>query len=299
MNESPLISIIIASYNHSDYIKKTIESAIEQDYDNIELIIIDDGSKDNSDMVISELKSRCENRFKRYVYIKQSNMGLSRTLNKAISISNGKYIMPIGSDDIVIKNKCSVLLPYLEDDDLLAAVFGCAIFIDEHDRETGYQKPIMKIHTMDELILSENLPLTPGVILRKSALDNVGGFHSELKLEDWYMWLKLADSGYKLMTVDKVVSRYRVHSTNTSKNYEWMRLELLKSLGFFKEHMLYDKARSKINYVAALAARNNRDVKSVIFYLVQARHESFIKKIKCLFLTLFPKPKYWFKKGKA
>lgn len=100
MNTNPLVSIIIPSYNHSQFIRHAIQSIIDQSYENIELIIIDDGSKDESIKVIQEMIPVCKSRFKQFEFRFRSNRGLSSTLNEGISLAKGDLIGFCSSDDL-------------------------------------------------------------------------------------------------------------------------------------------------------------------------------------------------------
>ena len=95
-----LISIVTASYNYEDYIKETIESVIAQSYQNWELIIVDDGSKDNSINVINEYCQK-DSRIKLYTHENNSNKGLAQTLQYGIKLSSGKYVAFLESDDTI------------------------------------------------------------------------------------------------------------------------------------------------------------------------------------------------------
>lgn len=83
--QQPLVSIVIPCYNHEKYVQESIQSVIEQDYDNIELIIIDDGSSDNSVTKIKEMIQVCQKRFKRFEFRHRPNKGLCATLNEALA----------------------------------------------------------------------------------------------------------------------------------------------------------------------------------------------------------------------
>ncbi|WP_083829471.1 glycosyltransferase family A protein [Oceanimonas sp. GK1] len=103
MNNNPLVSVVIPCYNHAQFVQESIQSVIDQDYENIELIIIDDGSKDNSVEVIQEMIPACEERFKRFEFRHRPNKGLCATLNEGIGLAAGDIIGFCSSDDILHK----------------------------------------------------------------------------------------------------------------------------------------------------------------------------------------------------
>ena len=99
MPTDDLISVMIPAYNHERYIEECVRSIIAQTYQNIELLVIDDGSKDKTFETLQSLKSECEKRFVRVVMETQENQGTRLTLNKLVDIANGKFICAPASDD--------------------------------------------------------------------------------------------------------------------------------------------------------------------------------------------------------
>jgi len=111
--EAPLVSVITPCYNHEKYVKEAIESVIQQTYENIELIIINDGSANNSHRAILEMANTCEGRFKRFEYINKENEGVTKALNVGIDLSNGKYVSFLASDDIIDERTIEILAEIL------------------------------------------------------------------------------------------------------------------------------------------------------------------------------------------
>ncbi len=100
--QKPLVSVVIPCYNHENFVQDSIQSVIDQTYQNIELIIIDDGSKDGSVEKIQEMIPACQERFVRFEFRHRPNKGLSATLNEALEWCEGEYYSPIASDDIIL-----------------------------------------------------------------------------------------------------------------------------------------------------------------------------------------------------
>ena len=136
MNEvrkpSALVSVVIPCYNHARYVKECIKSVIDQDFKNIELIIIDDGSKDASVQVIEEMRGACEARFARFEFIHRENKGVCNTLNQALEWCQGEYYAALASDDVWLTFKLKTQVEYLETHPEVVAVFGGVTLIDEH-----------------------------------------------------------------------------------------------------------------------------------------------------------------------
>lgn len=242
-DQLPLVSVVIPCYNHAQYVQESIQSVIDQDYNNIELIIIDDGSKDNSVVKIQEMISACEARFNRFAFRHRPNKGLSATLNEALEWCEGKYFSALASDDIKFSTKISILVARLENaDEIYAVAFGDAIFIDNNGDEIykykiskvnsnkkNRSKQFLKYYTFDRgfcykddslfgsyksLLAGNYLPAMSSVIKIKK-IREVGGWTNGNTIEDWEMWLKLSKKN-KFLYVDESVSYYRLHDTNSS-----------------------------------------------------------------------------------
>ena len=106
----PLVTVIIACYNHEKYIEQSISSVLEQTYGNVELLVIDDGSTDDSVAVIKRLLTAHD-----FNFIEQANQGLSKTLNEAIRRAQGSLIAPFGSDDVMLPDRLRQQVEYLLD----------------------------------------------------------------------------------------------------------------------------------------------------------------------------------------
>ena len=135
--QKPLVSVVIPCYNHEKFVQDCIQSVINQTYENIELIIIDDGSKDGSVEKIQEMIPICKQRFIRFEFRYRPNKGLSATLNEALEWCHGKYFSAIASDDMLLAEKLMVQVPILEADDACKGVFGNMILINDQNEECG------------------------------------------------------------------------------------------------------------------------------------------------------------------
>lgn len=226
MNEIyPLVTCCIPCYNHELYIKDAVFSVINQDYNNIELIIIDDGSNDKCAEIISQIFLEYESRFQKFIFIARENRGLSKTLNEMLDLASGEFITFLASDDEFLPNKISSLLEDFKSLEMnYAAVFGDAEIIYDYELK---HKPIYSFYQMycsdsskvnaDVVykdILNRNfLPAMAG-LYRKECLNYIGGFDTQLRLEDWDLYLRLLKE-YKIKTTSNIVARYRLHGENS------------------------------------------------------------------------------------
>jgi glycosyltransferase involved in cell wall biosynthesis len=215
----PLVSVIIPSYNHEKYVEQAIMSVVNQTYKNIELIIIDDGSKDNSPYLIKELINSIDSY--KIIFEIQENMGLTKTLNKAINMANGEFIAFLASDDMYLPNRVeegvNVFLSSKAD---VGVVYSDGVVIDEDGNQLykyseKYKVPLSK-NTYKELLLRDWIP-APGVLYRKSSLIECGLFDESSKLEDYDILLRLSQK-YKFEHISKPLFFYRVHGLNFSSD---------------------------------------------------------------------------------
>ncbi len=242
-----LISVIIAAYNHEKYVQETIQSIINQTYQNIELIIIDDGSKDSTWQKILEMKQACENRFERVIFETQENQGACKTLNKLISFMKGEYFFIIASDDAIKSNTIEKEYNFLSNNPDYALCVGNNEIIDSNsnvcywdkERNIVYDKNKAKYLTFvdflqhcakfnfcsekfgryDKIYIGNHIP--NGFLIRKSIFDKIGFFTPEAPLEDF--WLHLQISKYaKMKYLDEILFSYRWHNANTIKQEEKM-----------------------------------------------------------------------------
>lgn len=234
------------------YVHDCIKSVIDQTYQNIELIIIDDGSKDDSIEKIRELINICEQRFIRFEFRHRANKGLSATLNEALSWCRGEYYSIIASDDMMLSEKIMKQVNFLkESDHKVAGVFGGYHLIDDDNNviETAL-KDQRKYNFNDVFLHNFDLP-APTALLRLNAVKEVGGYIENLKIEDWYMWLKLTEKGNSLIYLNEIFVNYRSHGSNISKNLEIMNVEREKVIDCFKNNKLYNDAKLKIQWLKA------------------------------------------------
>lgn len=244
-DESPLVSVVIPCYNHENFVQDCIQSVIDQSYENIELIIIDDGSKDNSVIKIQEMVELCRQRFFRFEFRHRPNEGLSSTLNEALDWCQGDYYSAIASDDMMLKDKTKNQIQFMEKNKNIVAVFGGVKLIDENNLVIGDVLKKEKKYCFKEIIMHEHKLPAPTQMIRMGSLKNVGGYNSDILIEDWYMWIKLSELG-DLFYMNKLFCLYRQHENNISKKIKIIQNGRLDVLSHFKDSIYYQKAFKKI-----------------------------------------------------
>ena len=259
MANQELVTVIIASFNHAPYIEQSILSVIEQTYPNVELLVIDDGSTDDSVERISALQS-----VHGFDFRVQKNQGLTRTLNEAIARAKGAFIAPFGSDDIMLKDRIKLQMDYLADK---PEVGMCAGNIElMHADGTPYPKSATahepSFRRMDfEDVFLERKPYVPAptMLIRREALNKVGGFDPSIRLEDLYIQLKITHAGYYIDVIGAILARYRKHQTNSYKNIRFMTESILRIYQDYADHPAYEQVKFKfINSMLVKASRRDR-----------------------------------------
>lgn len=277
---NPLVSIVIPCYNHEQFVQDCIQSVIDQTYENIELIIIDDGSKDNSVLKIQEMTEKCKKRFSRFEVRSRPNRGLSATLNESIEWCKGKYFAAVASDDIILKSKIDLQVNFMEENTDITAIFGSANYIDESNNVKIIDPLKQQEYVFDKIFLNECQFYAPTQLMRKSILDEIGGYNTDILVEDWYMWLKMAEKGRVYCLSDKLAN-YRIHANNTTKNSKFIYENNLKTISYYEDHKLYNQAYSKLRWT----------------YIVWTGQQNKILSIKLLFEFTWQKPNAIFDRG--
>ena len=239
----PLVSVIIPAYNHEKYVQEAIESIINQTYNNIELIVIDDGSSDSTWEKLNELKQKCEERFVRTHFETKENEGTCKTMNRLISLTEGKYIYLIASDDVskpqAIQKECE----FLEQNPDYSLVVGDSEIIDAKSKRCYWDIEHKIVYSEKEALYITNGQylqkmsdtdfnsedfgtyktlyrgnyIPNGYMIRKDIFDKTGNYSVEAPLEDY--WLVLQISKYaKLKYIDEILFSYRWHGNNTVQN---------------------------------------------------------------------------------
>jgi glycosyltransferase involved in cell wall biosynthesis len=213
---SPLVSIILPVFNCSSYLKESIDSILQQTYSNLEVIIINDGSTDNSDEII---KQYADKRIK--YYQNQKNEGLVFTLNKGIDLAKGAYIARMDADDICLPERIALQVDFMQNHLEYTMVAGLITFINEQrelkgswilDQKNTQQQNIKKT------LLKENCIAHPTVFFRTSKIKNFRYNPANQHCEDYGLWLDLVANNHLICKIEQVVLLYRVHTQSITGN---------------------------------------------------------------------------------
>ncbi len=207
-----LISIIIPAYNQGHYLASAVQSCLQQTYPEFEIIIIDDGSTDDTRQVVESFEYPAIN------YIYQSNRGLSGARNTGIRHSSGEFLTFLDSDDRFLPEKLALLVDEMLRNPDLGFAAGQALLIDQNGNPIPSTFDSQLPAPLSQLALGN--PFHVGsVLLRSRWREKIGFFDETLRsYEDWDFWLRLALANCPMAVVSKPVSLYRFHTAQMTRN---------------------------------------------------------------------------------
>jgi alpha-1,3-rhamnosyltransferase len=235
-NPNPLVSIIVITYNSAKYVLETLESAKAQTYQNIELIITDDASQDETVEICRNWLAENKGRFVRTELVTvEENTGTSANCNRGLYKAEGEWVKFIAGDDMLINNYLAEVFLFSQSQSVKVIHTDVQYLYDneiivKNKPEKRLQKFNLNSTTAQEqfeILLRHNPIIAPSVILHKSIFQEVGGFDEYFRLwEDKPLWIKITLSEKKFFFLDKRLVIYRIHDSSIMN----MDRELLFSL---------------------------------------------------------------------
>lgn len=256
-NDLPLVSIGVASYNNAKYILETLDSIYQQFYSNIELIIVDDCSKDNSIAVIHEWLQGKESRFTEVKFLKNTvNKGVCFVCNRLMENSVGKYFSLIGSDDVMLMYKIEKQVEILEKTtEEVAVVYSDAYLMKEDGSPRhGFMIQLNKSYVdipqgyVFEELLQHNFIPAMATLIKLSVFKKVGKYDETLKYEDWDMWLRIAKE-HQILYSDYPSVKYRINIAGLTGKIIFVE----QNVAIFKKHVA-DSLTAKKQLIDSLKA---------------------------------------------
>jgi glycosyltransferase involved in cell wall biosynthesis len=204
-----LVSVVIPCFNHQDFLLEAVESVLSSTYPHIEIIIVDDGSKDNSGEVGRELM----NNYNNVIYIYQDNQGPSIARNRGIQEAQGEYILPLDADDKISEQYIEQALKVIKDDREVKVVYCKAEYFGKKSGLWNLKDFSLKKLATDNMIFCSAL-------YRKADWEDVGGYSPELigGWEDWEFWISMLENGGLVHRLDTIGFYYRIHNSSRRKS---------------------------------------------------------------------------------
>ena len=228
------VSVIITTCNYEKYLKKAVESVLNQSFKDFELIIVDDGSTDNTKEILKEYESKEKIR----IISHPENRGLIVSSIEAINASKGEYIIRLDADDYFDENALLVLSTFLDDHPDVALVYPDYFQISEDGKILDYTR-LLKIGEDTKVL---DIPCNgAGTMFRRSSYDAVGGYNPNVRYQDGYdLWIKFINR-FKVGNVNIPLFYYRKHSESITSQPE----KLLKARRHIKDTFLKERLKGK------------------------------------------------------
>ena len=236
--DSPLVSIVLTIYNGSKYLEECLQSILSQTHKNWELIIINDGSTDDSGEIITQFVSKIDNEFK-YINLNQ-NMGIAYCSNLGIKQARGKYIAKMDADDIMIDTRLAEQVCFFENRQDIDIVGSNAFEIDEFGNEIRFTDvPLDNLFVKKQLI--STYPIIHPSVMFRSEVFMQGIEYRDLypRAEDIDLWLRL--SHFNFANLKNPLIKKRIHSKQITTS-KWGHYDILKlKFDFFFENKIFLK----------------------------------------------------------
>lgn len=255
-----LVTVVIPAYNASEYIGETIESVLQQSFTDFELLVINDGSTDNTAEVVRSYSQKDS----RVTLLSQVNQGVSVARNTGIQQAKGEFVAFLDSDDLWLPNKLDLHVQHLSANPQLGMSFGRVEFISFDGKPTGQlSNPHISNITPKDLY-EENPAITPSnAVIRRDVLEQIGGFDRDLSgYADAELFLRVSCYGWQVEGIDRVLVYYRTSVSGMSSQLDSMEEDwncFTKKIQAYapdlvKEH--YNRARGMLlRYLARRALR--------------------------------------------
>jgi len=213
----PRVSVCVPSYNHSRFLGQTLESILKQTYSDLEIIIVDDGSTDDSLEIARRYVSNHPSKIRLLTHPNHQNLGISATVNAAFAAVRGEYWMGIPSDDLLHSDKLARQVEFLDRHQEIGWVYSYANFIDNEGQpiEGLFGADITKESDPVETLIQGNQVPGMTALMRHSVSAMVGLHHPSLLYSDWHYWVRMAAASRVAFIAEPLVY-YRLHETNTS-----------------------------------------------------------------------------------
>lgn len=258
MNTEPLVTVGVVTYNSSEFIKEALDSVFRQTYKNIELIISDDCSTDDTVSIAEEWMNAHKDRFVRTLIIStEKNTGVSGNFNRLISQAKGVWLKGLAGDDILADTAIEDYINFINEKQKVAIVFGRMQTFSERMQTSKLMphKPSFYPYLYDENITAKqqyNIAIKHNIATAASAFYKLkvlkyelGGFDERFPLlEDAPFFIKITKHGYKLWLLDKVTLFYRISSVSLSHSmegdYQILSNNMIRNLVEYKYQFKYE-----------------------------------------------------------
>jgi len=267
---SPLISIILPVFNSGSYLEQAISSLLHQSFTDFEILVINDGSTDDSEHVILSFRDE------RIIYINnEENKGLVFSLNRGIELAKGRYIARMDADDIAEEKRLESQFNFLEANSEVGILATAIYFINQQNDIIGewYADKIAATPaTIKRMMFKENCISHPTVMVRSDLLRKLRYRSYQKNIEDFDLWLRALNQGVVISKLNRPLLRYRIHDSSVTV------VDRKKKNVFFK----LAKCKLRFVYHELSIGKPNKFVATVFAYACIDLLKGFAKEVKNL-----------------
>ncbi len=212
MSDNPTISVIIPSYNQGKYLRVAVESVLVQSCRSYEIVIVNDGSTDNTEQVAEELIK--EYKDAKIKYLAQANSGVAIARNRGIQESKGTYILPLDADDKIHPDFLAAALNLFSKNPQISIAYSDYAFFGDI-----YQVVRTEEYDLNQFVTNKNL-FTSSAVFKKAAWEACGGFQAYMiwGFEGWEFWINCGKNGHYGMRIPRVLFFYRAKINASTRN---------------------------------------------------------------------------------
>ena len=261
---NPILSIIIPCYNSEATLERTLESVLNQDFQDWEAIIVNDGSTDATE----EMALKWVNRDNRFKYFSKQNEGLGKTRNFGILKAKGKYVLPLDSDNLVANDFAKEAIAILESNNEIGVVHGDAEYF-------GEKSGLWKVDEFDLTRILIGNYIDACAIYRKVLWEKVGGYAENMPFqghEDWELWIAFGSVGVQFKYLNKITFKYRVTSNSMIHSFSANMIEANNEFVFKKYSRIYQE---QFNLVYKKLTYNEK------IFMEKLKSEKFVVDLFC------------------
>jgi glycosyltransferase involved in cell wall biosynthesis len=267
----PAVSVVLATYNYGRYLAGALDSALGQTFDDLEIIVIDDGSTDETQQVIKPYLTN-----PRVRYFTSDHCGQPAAKNTGIRLTRAPLIAFLDADDLWLPTKLAKQVALFDDNPNLGVVYSRRLLMDEQGRSLHFMQPALPRGNVLDAMFRHNFICFSSAVVRRTVLEEVGIFDTQLALAiDYDLWLRIAQR-YPFDYVDEPLVKYRTGHASLSRRTE----ERLKTAARIMARFLNERggrknlspaivrrSQAETYYEIALAIRNRSRWAALPWYL--------------------------------
>jgi glycosyltransferase involved in cell wall biosynthesis len=286
-DQKPLVSVHIITYNQKQFIHETLLSVLNQDYENLEIVVADDGSTDGTAEIILEYARQYPGKI--VPLVGGPNLGITRNCNRGLAACKGKYIAFLGGDDIFLPHKLSKQVEWLEADDARVLCYHDIEYFDSASGKrlcSGFEKSKPRSGGADLLIKHGLFFGGSSVMVRNPRHLNII-FNADIPVaSDWLFWFEVVEKNQgKLGLVEGVYARYRRHAASVTARGDHGLHDMLKTVSVMRTYHKYgyecSQMEAQIYFLACIGELKKASITG-FFHL-------FLKMMKaCYFVPIYP-----------